>query len=453
MTAKRNFLLYFSLLAFLSLSCATKSAAYKDIDQAVERNEFETAVEALKNGQKGNRPIYPEKNAISLFIDKGLLEHYAGNYANSSQDLQEAERLIQEAFTKSVTASIASYIANDNTKEYPGEDFEDIYINVFNALNYYNRGNIDGALVEIRKLTVSSGKLDMLSRKYENARQSSGRGATETLGSFGMSMNDALPQGKPVNFSNSALARYLSALFYLSDGNIDSARIEFEQLQAAFASNSKVYYHPFPKSVADARTVPTGKARLNIIGFTGLSPVKEEGRFPVLFKLPYSSLCQPILKLPVFVKRPSVINRVEVVVEGGDKFSLELLEDMGAVVEETYNARFKDVFYKTFIRVLTKYAAVVVSANIAREQSGSNLAGLAAAIAGKATADATEGADIRMSRYIPDKAYIGGINLNPGTYNITVNYYSGSRIVAKDERRGVTVKANAPNLLETISLK
>jgi len=447
-----------SLLACLGLlffSCATKSKAYQDIDQAVGNDDFNVAVEALRKGQEGNRPIYPEKNAISLYMDKGLLEHYAGNYANSSQDLQEAERLIQEAFTKSITADMASYIANDNTKEYPGEDFEDIYINVFNALNYFNRGDIDGALVEIRKLTTSSGKLDMLSRKYEDARRGAGKGPADTLSSFGISMNDALPQGKPVNFSNSALARYLSVLFYLSDGNTDGARIEFEQLQAAFAANTKVYYHPFPKSIADVQTVPAEKARLNVIGFTGLSPVKEEGRFIAFFPFTYGILRQPILKLPQFVKRPSVINRVEVVVEGGDKFNLELLEDMGAVIEETYNARFTDIFFKTFIRLLIKYAAVDVSANVARERSGDygDLTGLATVVAGKASADATEGADIRMSRYMPDKAYIGGINLEPGTYNITINFYSGSRIVAKDERMNIVVRANAPNLIETFNLR
>jgi hypothetical protein len=453
--SKNNIFIYIALLVFLFFSCATKSEAYRDIDQAVGKNEFDMAVEALRKGQEGRRPIYPEKNAISLFLDKGLLEHYAGNYAVSSQDLQEAERLIQEAFTKSITADLASYLANDNTRDYPGEDFEDIYINVFNALNYYNRGNIDGALVEIRKLTTSSGKLDMLSRKYENARRDAGNRAAETLRGFGMSVNDAMPKGKPVDFSNSALARYLSGLFYLSDGNTDGARIEFEQVKAAFASNAKVYYHLIPKSAVDIQTVPSGKARLNIIGFAGLSPVKEEGKFPAFFPFIYPILRQPVFKLPKFVKRPSAINRIEVVVEGWNKFDLELLEDMGAVIEETYNARFSHVFFKTFIRLLSKYAAADVAANIARDRGGdfAELAALSAAIAGKAAADASEGADIRMSRYIPNKAYIGGINLDPGTYTITINYYSGSRIVAKDERRDVVVRTNTPNLIETISLK
>jgi hypothetical protein len=457
--SKKPTALYFSLLIGLCLlffSCASRPEAYQDIDSAVGRDDFNVAIESLKRGQAGRRPLYPVKNAISLFMDKGLLEHYAGNYADSSRDLQEAERLIQEAFTKSVTANLASYIANDNVKEYPGEDFEDIYINVFNALNYYNRGDIDGALVEIRKLTASSGKLDMLSRKYENTGNRAGRGAEETLRSFGLSVNDAMPGGRTVNFSNSALARYLSALFYLSGGDTDDARIEFDQVLAAFASNTKVYYHPIPQSIDDIKAVPPEKARLNIIGFTGLSPVKEEGFFPAFFLFTYSILCQPVLKLPQFVKRPSVISRIEVIVEGenefNDAFYLELLEDMGAVIEETYNARFSQIFYKTFIRLLVKYASVDIAANVAREQSG-DLAEYAALLGGKLAADASEGADIRMSRYMPDKAYIGGINLDPGTYNITVHFYSGSRIIAKDERKGVVVRLNSPNLIETISLK
>jgi len=447
---------YLILLAcpgFLFFSCATKPDYYKNIDNAVYRNEFETGIEAIKKGQEGKMPIYPEKNAVALFLDKGLLEHYAGRNGDSSKDLQEAERLIAEAYTKSITANAASYIANDNTKEYPGEDFEDIYINVFNALNYYREGDIEGALVEIRRLTESSGKLDMLGRKYEGTGPNAGEHMLEQLRKIGFLANPELPKGKPVNFSNSALARYLSVLFYLSEGKSDDARIESEQLRAAFAANPNVYYHSFPKSAEDARTVPNGKARLNIISFTGLSPVKEEGTYQSVFPFFKSpALWQTEFKLPKFVKRPSHIDRIEVVIEGGDKFDLELLEDMGAVVEETYNARFGNLFFKTYIRILLKYAAVDIAAAKISEQGG-DLAALLSAIAGKKAADATESADIRMSRYFPDKAYIGGINLDPGTYAIAVNYYSKGSVIAREEYRDIRVRVNALNLVETINLK
>jgi hypothetical protein len=438
-------------------ACATKSSAYRNIDDAVQKNEFERGVEAIQKSQKSKSPIYPEKNAISLFLDKGLLEHYAGNYAESSKDLQEAERLIEEAFTKSVTADMASYIANDNTKEYPGEDFEDIYLNIFNALNYYKDGKIDGALVEIRKLTWSSGKLDMLSRKYENADKKAAGETPVQLRKIGFTSSPDLPQRKSAAFSDSALARYLSTLFYLDEGNADSARIEFERMKAAFAASPNVYANPFPQSAATVQNIPDGKARLNIVSFTGLSPIKEEEIFNQIFPFFQNVvLWYPQFKLPVLVKRPSQIDRIEIIVEGGETFNLELLENMGTVIEETYNARFSRMFFKTYIRTLLKYAAVDIAVTAARRQAESPLveiALVASALAAKTAFDATESADIRMSRYLPDKAYIGGINLDPGNYHIDVHYYSGGRIIAKEEYKDTIVRAGRLNLIETVNLR
>jgi hypothetical protein len=44
-------------------------------------------IKVIREGQERRRPIYSESNAISLYLDKGLLEHYAGNYRKSAQDL------------------------------------------------------------------------------------------------------------------------------------------------------------------------------------------------------------------------------------------------------------------------------------------------------------------------------------------------------------------------------
>lgn len=455
---RKNKTLYISLLAsagIIIFSCATKSDAYKDIDHAVNRNDFEQGIEAIKVSQESSKPVYRENNAISLFLDKGLLEHYAGNYSNSSADLQDAERLIEEAFTKSVTADILSYIANDNTKEYPGEDFEDIYLNIFNALNYYNSGNIEGALVEIRKLTWSSGKLDMLNRKYDSGDSKASEGAMVQLKNIGFTSSPDLPATKPAQFSNSALARYLGALFYQAEGNSDSARIEFSILQEAYAANPNVYSSPFPKAITDAQNIPGGKARLNFISFTGLAPVKEEEIFRQMFPFFQNAVLRtPQFKLPVLVNRPCRINRVEIAV-GHEKINLELLEDMGAVIRETYNARFSRVFTKTYIRTMLKYAAIDIAAAEARRRAENDLvavAAVASALAAKGVFDATESADIRMSRYFPAKAFIGGINLDPGNYTVTINFYEGTQLIAKEER-SVNVRANGLNLIEAINLK
>jgi hypothetical protein len=439
------------LSALMAFSCASSPDVYKDIDFAVGNDDFEEAIAAVVAGQESNKPIYSEKNAIMLFLDKGLLEHYARNYANSSRDLQEAERLIEEAYTKSITANFASYIANDNTKDYPGEDFEDIYLNVFNALNYYNRGNIEGALVEIRKLSMSSGKLDMLARRYDYRDPNTGASLNETV--IRETGVNEIPQGKPVNFSNSALARYLAALFYLSTGNTDSARIEFDQLQSAFETNRYIYQHPVPMAVEEAQAVPEGKARLNIISFTGLSPVKVEETirhyFP-FFQHPVLHIAN--FKMPKLVERPSVISRIEVIVDESHRFDLELLENMGAVIEETFAVRYSNILLKTYIRTILKYVAADIAAMETAKQSG-ELAGTLVALAAKMALEATESADIRMSRYLPNKAHIGGVNLDPGTYNVTVNFYSGRTIISRIERSNVVVMEGDINLIDVVCLK
>jgi len=436
-------------LALMAFSCATSAPAFIDIDLAVTQADYTAAIEAVERGQKGNNAIYSEKNAIMLFLDKGLLEHYAGNYANSSNDLQNAERLIEEAYTKSISENFFSYIINDNTKEYPGEDFEDIYINVFNALNYYNRGNTEGALVEIRKLSMSSGKLDMLSRKYEYTDPGTGAGLNDMVRrETGVG---ELPRKRQVNFSNSALARFLGALFYLGEGKTDEARIEFDQLQAAL-SNRNIYRTPIPQAIEQARNVPDGSARLNIVSFTGLSPIKQEELVSHYFPFFQHPVLQfAVFKLPAIVRRPSVINRIEVVIEGRS-FDLELLEDIGVVIEETFAARYSNILTKTYIRTLLKYTAADIAAMDAIKRQG-EFAGFVTALAARAAMDLSEAADTRMSRYLPDKAYIGGINLDPGVYSVIINYYSGNNLIAGVEYRDVTVNQNGLNLLESVNLR
>ena len=456
MTAKENVKIKTALkisgaffIALMALSCVTSATVLMEIDLAVSQADYSAAVETIVREQEGRNAVYSEKDSILLFLDKGLLEHYAGNYVNSSNDLQNAERLIEEAYTKSLLENFFSYITNDNVKEYPGEDFEDIYINVFNALNYYNRGDIEGALVEIRKLSMSSGKLDMLSRKYEYTDPFTGESLNEmTRRETGIG---ELPQKGQVNFTNSALARFLGALFYLGEGNKEAARIEFDQLYAAL-SNRNIYHTPIPQAVEQARSVPDGSARLNIISFTGLSPIKKEElvvHYLPFFKHPVLQFA--IFKLPAIVRRPSVINRIEVVIEGRS-FDLELLEDIGAVIEDTFTAHYSNILIKTYIRTLLKYAIADIAAIDARRRNGER-SGLITALAARTAMDLSEEADTRMSRYLPDKAYIGGINLDPGVYSVIINYYSGNNLIAGVEYRDVTVSQNTLNLLESVNLK
>ncbi|MCL1827297.1 MAG: hypothetical protein FWG20_04560, partial [Candidatus Cloacimonetes bacterium] len=316
---------------FAGSSMVQRSARVLEVDKVITVAGYQAGVEQIKQAQASSYPIYDKQNAVSLFLDKGQLEFYAGDYESSIASLLNAERLISEAYTKSISEGVASYILNDNTKEYPGEDFENIYVNVFGALNYYRLGDIEKALVEVRRVNE---KLVYIRDNYEvlNARRSTQRA-------------DSI-WGKRIHYTNSALARYLGMLFWRGIGNSDSARIDAEELTAAYEASPEIYYNPLPPELimqdrsCEELSIPRGMARINVLSFTGLSPLKtpvntNEWRYRTYYT--YSNvLTDPFAGL---LFRQSPVDKIEVVFDDGRTVNLSLLEDMGSVVQQVYQSR------------------------------------------------------------------------------------------------------------------
>ena len=449
------------IVSVLSLSSCVASVdnsiKHRQIEIPISNNNFHEGIRQLTLLQDDVNPLYDEKNAISLFLDKGFLEHYAGEYRESAQSLLFAERSIQEAFTKSISENVLSYILNDNTKEYPGEDFEDIYLSVFNAINFFKQGSIDGALVEVRKLTLPSGKLDMLGRKYDVNNEKLIKHGENEMNMVETDEEASKPEKKAVTFTNSALARYLSVLFYQADGNHDAVRIELNQLKNAYSTQPGIYTSVLPNAVAYLSSPTNDKERLDILCFTGLSPIKVERIITLYFPFFNESINRyHTLRVPALVTRANRIDRVEVEADGM-KYELELLEDMGAVIIDTFNARYSNIFLKTYIRTLIKLSLADIAATETRKRTrnmgtGGSLLNLASAIGSRLLVEASEGADIRMSRYLPNKVYVGNITLAQGTYDVTINYYAGNRLVNSESHRDVEIKRNTVNLLNTVNL-
>jgi len=409
-----------------------------EIDSLFESGAYIRAIQSIEK-EKNSTGAYSAKNTILFYLDRGMMNHYAGFYAESAEDLNEAGRLIEEAFTKSLTQEVASYIANDTVKDYSGEDYEDLYINVFNALNYYHLNNMEGAMVEVRQVNE---KLKVLAANYE-------RGLEKALSSTPRLTGVDLDV-EAVRFSNSALARYLGALLYRANGDEDDVRIDLEELRRAYELAPDVYDHSVPSSIAEERSIPKGMARLNIIGFIGLSPIKKEvkTRIPLLILPPPNE--SALLALPQMVDRPSSIESVEVILDTGQQFRLELLEDMGKVAHETFKAKYSLTLVKTIARTVIKATASAGVAHYAKEKSGV-LAGLLTGLAGRILADASEKADLRISRYFPGRALVGGINLEPGTYSITVNYYGpAGKLLSTEHKDNVVVQENRLNLAQFV---
>lgn len=377
------------------------------------------------------------------YLDKGMLNHYAQLYDKSSLFLEDAERAIEDSFTKSVSQEISTYLVNDNARDYPGEDYEDIYINAFNTLNYYHRGENEGAMVEIRRM---NNKLANLGHKYDVALTNLQKKALEE------NKNQLPPNlNAPPQFSDSALARYLGILFYRGDGLLDDARIDREYLLAAFANSPSIYKHPVPQSIYDELEIPGDMSRLNIIAFGGLSPVKKETviRIPMLdghwIKIAY----------PEMVSRYSDIGRVILKLDNGGSYELELLENIDAVAKETFKLRQQLIYLKTAIRAFMKAASSSVLNAAAKETSGEHSLVLSLfSLTTQIYAEASERADIRISRFFPATAFVTGINLPEGIYSFDIKYYNRQGMeIASVRHENMEVSQNTLNLAEAVCLK
>ena len=451
------------LLAVFFASCASSPQAYRQVDAGVEQGDFAGALAALDAAQEGSPPLYPPGSAVLFYLDRGVLSHYAERYDESAADLEAAEDLIRELYTQSVSRNVASYILNDNTRDYGGEDYEDIYLNVFAALDYYYRGDTSDALVEIRKLTE---KLYYLETKYADdvSRMASYADARVQ----GVSLPDVPP---PVHFYNSALARWLSGIFYRGTGAADNARVDFLRLEEAWRAAPGVYRADLPaplvmtgppgRETNEELTLPQGAARLNVVAFSGLSPVKVEREVRVFF--PFRYVPDAVITVPALEVRPGVITGVEVTAvsaaagqpDGGDAHTarLYLLEDMGAVMEAAFSRKYALTLIKTFIRTLVKYIAANAAGLAAADRSGSELTGFLTARLAKAAADISENADIRAARYLPALAWAGGLTLPPGEYTVTVRFFAGRHPAGVVTREAVQVRERATNLVEAVLLR
>ncbi len=427
-------------ILFIFASCTTtRNAGFEEFDQQVALGEYLYTAEKLNASE--NSKLYRDKDQVLKYLDIGILFHIAGKPVESIACFNEAERLIEENYTKSVTDAAASFLINDYQLEYFGEAYEDLYINVFKAIDYMRLDNFDDAFVEIRRLT---NKLNFLEDKYGNLAKSmsSSKDAKGTVKS-----------GK-TEFHNSALARYLGILLYRGDGRIDSAAIDLGKLKEAFKDQPNVYDFPSPKNL-DKMMEKTDKARINIIGFTGQSPIKKastlrlttaenmilisqekedsQGRniLTDLDVFPFPGITGGYnfkTQIPEMIKRQSRVSRIEIFVDGVYAGDLELVEKLDSVAVETFKLKQSMIFFKTVTRTITK-GILSKQAKSAANNAASDAGGVASllsflgGIALDIAVDYSEQADLRSARYFPGQAYVGEFWVEPGEHSITVDYY------------------------------
>jgi hypothetical protein len=520
-----------SILIATFIGCSsmrTSKGQYVGVAEKLRQQDYDSCLDQIEESKD---KFYKEKEKVLFYLDMGMLYHYDGNYEKSNEYLTEAEYAIEDLYTKSVGKAAASMLLNDNALDYFGEDYEDIYLNIFKALNYLHMNKFDDAFVEIRrvnnKLNILEDKYAEIAKKYNESK--------DKKKEFKIGDN---------KFQNSALARYLSMLMYKADGKIDDAKIDMAEIEEAFELQPIVY--DFSQPELDNYLDRTDKAQLYFLTFVGNSPEKKSNTLwihtekdmliiatseevpgdvknidpkkeaeelgeatknffdAVIDIVPSkkeeassssSSTTKPkeqasstssgttkkeieqeepkqelatldIIEwegmeagyhfkfpLPYMEKLGTDISRIEVMVDDKQMYELHPLESLENAAFVTYKIKEPLIYLKTITRTVVKGLLAEKGKQEMVNQVGDNLFGKLAMIATDVAVDATENADLRISRFFPSMAYIGNVPIEPGTHSIRINYFdTKNKLVFSDFTEKKDISKDGLNLIESYYL-
>jgi len=275
-----------------------------------------------------------------------------------------------------------------------------------------------------------------------------------------------------LEFNNSAFARYLSMHIYAADRSFDDARIDYDHLHEAFATQPHIYEFSPP----DVTYAIDGEGVLSVVGLIGLAPVKEALNLRIrtdenlhLLTVIYSDSSAensvfanyPLpdnvgdfyakLSIPQLVPRSSEVAAIRVIADSIVVGELGLLEDISQVAATTYRTKQGMVLWRTVVRTIAKTLA---ASAIKNEIDDGGVAGWLGKLATDVAYDLSESADLRCAHLLPGRVFVGDFPVPVGTYDLAIEFLTADgSVIERRYHSGVTVRDGAFNFVRAICLR
>lgn len=370
----RFFILLIS--SILLSGCATWYKRTAEFQNAVAKGDFQLAEKVLSKDPKQASG----KNKILYYLNQGYVEFMLHHPVESNSAFETAENLIDEQ-SKNILTEAAVLVSNPEIRPYRPEDFEVIMVNFYKAMNYLELNDLEGALVEVRKINI---KLNQLNDKYPDHKN---------------------------RYQKDAFAQLLMGLIYDASGDYNNAFIAYrnayetyqtdysknfgvnapEQLKmdlmrtaylCGFTDELRGYEKDFNRKYISEPLASNGQ--LVLFWLNGLGPVKAEwglsfvkekrGDGAIVFHNQETGMAFPfflgsnysdhdrnsianlkILRVvfPKYVERPPLYTK-GVVEFAGKAFPFEVAEDINAIAFKTLHDRMLREFSNSLLRVAAK---------------------------------------------------------------------------------------------------
>jgi hypothetical protein len=392
MTVKKNVMgmIPLFLVFVFSVGCATYQKNQGSARDKIRSGSYDEAVQMLE--ERANKE---GDDQLVYLLDYATALQLAGRYKESNKAFQKAEEIADIQDYTSLSRETGAILLSEELVQYKGEDFEKVMINAVAAINYLELGDLDSALVEVRRLNNKLYKY-----KYEGKRP----------------------------YEQSAFAFYLSAAIWEADQKWDDAYIAYKKayevapgfaplkqdlIRAARRAQRMEDFEKWKAQFTDIELDPKWGDRnfgeLIVVYQQGWGPRKaprpESHRFPRLVPVRSSTVAAEVQVLAPdteIVKASAVTETVYSVQE----VAIKTLEDQYAAL------------------VARRVAGVVAKEVIAEQIRQKNeLLGAVAWVA----LHATDRADLRQWSTLPETFQIARIMLPAGKYKIQLSGRNSNR--------------------------
>lgn len=410
------------IAAFGAAGCRDYQAQTADARAAYYSGDFGRAGDLYRKQSHDQ-----DRDRLLYFLDAGMAFHSARQYEESNRFFLRADEVIEDLNFTHAGAQTLAVITDDRALPYVGEEFEDVLVNVFAALNYLMSGDRRGpeeALVECRRL-------DWKLREFAERQNR--------------------------KYLQNAFARYISGVAYEMDREPNDAYIDYKAVHALrpdfepvkrdlvrlarrlnFNDEAADWEKKF--NIRHDRDSEAGTGEVVLVYQCGRAPVKTQH--------------EKLLDLPVYAKVPFQERGAEVSALGRPLGRTQVLEDVEATAIKTLSDRMGPIIARrTANLALRTGAAVAVHQAVKKSSKDSGLADAAGFLAFELLTAATK-ADTRSWLTLPANLQVARLRLPAGTHTIGVQFLdaAGQPTAHRADFSNVPVSAGRITVLTVRSL-
>ena len=375
--------------------------ALKKVRSNFRSGAYQTALADLE----GSPLARSESDRLLYLLEKSQILSRMGEEKKSRRLLLEADKLVDDLYTTSVSKSAASMVVNDSVQDYSGEDYEKVTIHTMLALSFLREGDLKSALIEARKI---NSRLNEINQTYD----------------------------KKNRYSEDAFARYLAGMIYEAEGNWDAAIIDYRKAEEAYgAAYSSHFNTPVPRDLVQAlyglylkrdrkqdaqrlkaqyrqilaayRPPPAGEGEVIVIHQVGDIATKEKKDFMIPIGKEIVRFSFPVIN----ANRRVSAERTGIRLDDSRFVRAELAQNLDLIAAKTLEDRKARIIVKAGARLILKSQLA---------QQAQKEFGLVGFIAGNIYGAVTETADTRSWTLLPSSFFVTRVALPAGRKEVKI---------------------------------